>query len=128
MSQIAKAVIGTIEAQKTQIALADCFHSWDGTVDIGVIVSGLSDRFTAMGKDVEEISFERKELKSLTVLVDGRRSIVLTKTDQYIGGAGYDFKKDNVFYTWFSAKYDNLFNKEEKELMTEWLMNNMHNL
>ena len=129
MSQLVKKILSTVDEQKKEIALNNCFTSWDGDIDIDVIAGGISDRLQAMGMEVGTISFERKVLNTVSILVDGDVAIVISRSTMYLSTVvGYTFKEGETYYQWMTVGYEGLFNDGEKELMSVWLLDNAHNL
>lgn len=129
MSQLVNKILSTVDEQKKEIALNNCFTSWDGDIDIDVIAGGINDRLTAMDIEVSTIAFERKVLDTVSVLVDGVEVIIISRSKMYLSSVvGYTFKEGETHYQWMTVKYDGLFNDGEKELMSVWLLENAHNL
>lgn len=125
---IVNSIIASKKQQDTVWALENCFKTWDGDMDIDVIVSGIADRLTAMGLEPREVGFKRVNLKTVEVYIDGNRTMIVSKDNLVdVPGEG-TYVEGEYRYCFHTAIYNNYFNDTEKETMAKWLLNNFYHV
>ncbi|UYE93538.1 hypothetical protein [Shewanella phage FishSpeaker] len=104
--------------QQKQIALVNCFYTWDGQCDEDVITQGILDRYAAMEAPLIGVKLVRKNLYNVVVLgifeshEDCPKILFDFSVKPYICA---DHISDNLF-----------FHTEEINFLKTWLMENFY--
>ena len=105
-------------SQHKQVALVNCFYTWDGQCDEDVITQGILDRYAAMGAPLIGVKLVRKNLYNVVVLG-------IFESHEDCPKILFDFSVKP--YTCADHISDNLFfHTEEINFLKTWLMENFY--
>lgn len=114
-TQLARAVVNTMAEQDRVIALENCFHTWDGNVDLEVIEQGIMERYAAMGRNEPlGIRFER----------DGLNMVKGYLANMETGEVTHIFTTYSSVSPWF--RDEKFFTHKERHMVSEWLGKNFY--
>lgn len=111
--QVTTYILDSVKEQQRVIALENCFQTWDGNVDIDVILQGLHDRFAAINKPLSGICIERSGLNNISIFTE---EMTLCEIVQ--------LPVSQCFDTYWRVESP-LHEHEELE-MAKWLFKNFH--
>lgn len=120
VTTITNSIKNSIEAQDNEVAMVNCFASWDGQLNLEVIKQGIMERL----QQFEE--FEDIKLGIRFV----REDRLWTRMEVI------DYDKENILFTAkislsqtgdiFSAKMEKYFSYEERKVIVDYLASNKH--
>lgn len=105
----------SVKEQARVIALENCFTTWDGNVDLDVIIQGLHDRFKAIGRPLEGIRFRRTSLHVVEADFLENGKVSTYKWTYHLG-----------ILDWESPDFAGILTPEEQVTMQLWLKDNYY--
>lgn len=115
MTTLMTAIKTSIAQQDTDVALVNCFQTWDNGIDLDVITGGICDRMSAMGHPVEGVHYSRTSLDNIEVFIGEEKAFDISR---------YQALRSLEVLTYNGFK--KFFRQEEIDAMGEYLMNNFY--
>lgn len=133
MATIMSAIRTSVLEQQKHIALINCVEGWDGAVTAETIISGIQDRYAAMGARSPTLRLQRTDLR--TVVIETRTRVIgyFVKSEgcdmplgKIVDSQRVTLKSDESAWIWLECPY--FFNQEELQQMAEFLLNEFHHV
>lgn len=133
MNSLVSVLNRTVVEQDREVALKNCFATWDGQIDRDVILQGIMERLTRMGKgdlvkdgirltrsNLFRVVVETPELTLFTINRLNKKPL-LDPSDSAV------FEHDGaVICVMQYAVIVDCFHKEEMQLLGAWAMDNVY--
>lgn len=133
MNSLVSVLNRAVVEQDRVVALKNCFATWDGQIDREVILQGIMERLTRMGKgDLVKggLRLTRSNLDRVTVECPERTLFAITRFNAEPLIAPSDsavFQHDGaVICVMQNAVIVDCFHKEEMQLLGRWAMDNAY--